>query len=123
MKRKDNNLGDLHLSDGDIKAILSALPLVTLVEADTPTQTLRNDVACRSAGEKLLTRGKAITSEEIRIISVAINMALLVISGQTGDYIPDVDPEWRAELSGYFFILNRLDPIFQRLVDEILSRQ
>lgn len=122
-KSKGRSLGNLNLSDGDIEAIVSALPLVTLLEADTPAQNLLNEASSTSAATKLINHSSQITADEIRVISISITVALLLISGQTVPGLPEIDAEWMSELRRYFFVLNRLDPIFQAFLDDIRPQQ
>jgi hypothetical protein len=44
-----------------------------------------------------------------------------LLSGNENKLIPPIDSDWKSELSRHFFTLNRLDPIFQKYVDQIQS--
>ena len=121
-KKPNNNLGNLNLSASDISAILCALPLVTEIDANSPQQNLLNVRSCESAGRKISNHAANISAEEIRVISIAVSAAVCIISGNDIDWLPDIDAEWKSELSKHFFTLNRLDPIFQNFVDEIYNR-
>lgn len=112
------NRQSFHLSDSDIEAILCALPLVLEIGADSPAQEALNTSCCTSAGEKLIAHSPNLSANEIRVISVAITAAVLLLSGKGAGFVPNIDSEWKAELSKHLFTLNRLDPIFQGFVDQ-----
>lgn len=120
MKNKIHS--NIELNQSDTNAILCALPLVMAFETDSPAQRLLNTASCESATKKLLNHESSLSADEIRVVSCAISAAVCVISGDEMADMFDVDPEWKQELSHHFFTLNRLDPIFDSLVDEIQRR-
>ena len=112
---------NIKLSSGDVEAIICALPLVSNIEADTPEQTHLNITYCNIAAEKLLSRTFRFEADELRVIGVAIEFALEVISGNGKDiaYAAGVDAQWMSNLSRNFFTYNRLRPLFSSLLDLI----
>lgn len=115
--------GNINFSSSDISAIICVLPLVSQIEAETPAQNLFNIANSNSAAEKLFNHKSALSADEIRVISIAISAALYIVSGNTHEYGPDfdIDSEWKSEINKYFFTLNRLNPIFQNLVDDLMN--
>lgn len=111
----------LNLSNTDIEAILCALPLVAEVSAGSPQQDELNAIMCASAAQKLSSHSTSLLPNEVRVISAAITIAVLLLSGQSSDMLSGVDPSRKAELSKYLFTLNRLDPLFQDLADRLCS--
>ena len=116
---KSNNIGNLNLSSSDVSAILCAIPLILQIETGIPAQNLINSASCESASRKLHKHAPSFSADEIRIISCAIDAALCVISGDETADMFDVDADWMRDLSRHFFTLNRLNPIYKGLVDEI----
>lgn len=127
---------NLKLSFADAEAILCALPLLDQISADSPMQRMTNAVASRNAAEKLLSfvdqasvsktssgNQVRLTAEDIRIIYCAVGFAIDVISGVDTGCVLILDSEWKSELSKHFFILNRLYPVFDGLVDQISGSQ
>lgn len=104
---------DLTLSRGDVEAIVAALPLVVELGADTPQQAAINASACSSAGQKLLSGSRSLNGNEVRVVAVALNAAVLMLSGKCSDLFAGVDSELRSSLSKHFFVLNKLDLVFQ----------
>lgn len=113
--------GNIDLKNGDISAILCALPLINYLESNTPDQ---DAVLCNIAAEKLLgmlSGGSASFSVgEIVVIADAIHAALEVVSGRWPEVALELDADWRQELTGHLFVLNRLYP---HCVDLIKSFQ
>ena len=110
------------LRNGDVQAIVRALPLVPYLNVDTPQQANFNAMFCASAGQKLLDGATNFDPNEIRVISAAVSAAVLLLSGKSPDLFVNVDNELRSSLSGYYFTLNRLAPIFSQMVFDIGSR-
>lgn len=104
---------DLTLSRGDVEAIVAALPLVVELGANTPQQAAINVSACSSAGQKLLSGSRSLNGNEIRVVSAALEAAVLMLSGKCPDLFTDVDSELRNSLSKHFFVLHKLDRVFQ----------
>ena len=104
---------DLTLSQGDVEAIIAALPLVVELGADTPQQTTINAFACMSAGEKILSGSRSLDAHEIRVVSLALEASVLMLSGKCPDLFADVDNKLRSSLSKHFFTLNKLNQVFQ----------
>lgn len=119
MKPKQVGIG-ISLSAEDINAIVCALPLVANAVADSPEQTELNRICCTTAAEKLVNRCSVFSANEIRVIDVAIEFALLYLGGSSTPFVSvlDVDPEWRKDLSRYLFTYTKLKPHFNRLVDQ-----
>lgn len=119
MKRKQNKTpgNRFSLSSSDVAAIICALPLVAGANVGDFVQAARNRAACDSAAAKLNGGVGGFSREELRVMYVAVDFALDVISGAGNAYIsPDsIDGEWRAELSGHLFSYNRLRPYFSGL--------
>lgn len=106
-------------SEEDVKAITLALPLVSLCGSGDPVQDRRNEMLCRSAGQKLLLHTENFDPNEIRVISAAVQAACLLLSGQ----LPvGVSAEELAELKKHFFTYNKLKAPLDRLLDR-LSKQ
>ena len=114
------NLGSRFVcSEEDVKAITLALPLVSLCGSGDPVQDRRNEMLCRSAGQKLLLHTENFDPNEIRVISAAVQAACLLLSGQ----LPvGVSAEELAELKKHFFTYNKLKAPLDRLLDR-LSKQ
>lgn len=108
---------DLTLSRGDVEAIIAALPLVVELGADTPRQAAINASACSTAGQKLLSGSRSLNGNEVRVVAVALNAAVLMLSGKCSDLFADVDRELRSSLSKHFFVLNKLDQVFQGFLE------
>lgn len=132
MRKRKPKSYNTHLRFSDAEAILCSLPLVEQIPADSPAQELRNSAAARSASEKLLAmidRSVApsrnipnqvlLTPEEIRVVLTAIGFALDFISGVDTGFSFDVDSDHKKGLSKNYFVLNRLYPIFDDLVEKI----
>lgn len=115
MKRKNKN--KIVLTDDDISAILCALPLVMNADADTVEQTQLNRTCCEIAANKLMSKALKFSSNEIRVIFVAIGFALDYISGVKNEYLMqfEIDAEWKSELMKNLFTYNRLYPYFDKL--------
>ena len=116
MKPKKQKRATISLSADDVSAILCALPLISYLEADTEAQTQINNALMVTATEKLLAHIRNFTPNEIRIIYIAIacgaNLTTYFSDGE-------IDAEWKAELAGHFFTLNRL---YQQTKDFILPQ-
>lgn len=54
-----------------------------------------------------------LSGNEVRVVAVALNAAVLMLSGKCSDLFADVDSELRSSLSKHFFVLNKLDRVFQ----------
>lgn len=113
--KKPKNTGKrISLSPDDVDAILCALPLVADADVDSPMQARLNRLSCNAAANKLTTGSSALSAEDLRVISVAIDFALDVISGTGNEFVStsDIDAEWLADLSKYLFVYNRLRSVF-----------
>lgn len=111
---------NIHLTATDVEAILCVLPLLDCIEADTPAQQDLNYAAAESASQKLLSRGKQLDANELRVIAASLSLALAYLSNQMPELDPFVDPDHRAELQRYFFVINRLEPIFADIIAPLL---
>ena len=122
-KNKKRSLGNINFSFADVSAIVCVLPLVAQIETETPAQNLLNIANSNSAAEKLLNHKSALSANEIRVISIAISAALYIVSGNALEYGLDfdIDSEWKSEINKHFFTLNRLNPIFKNLVDDLMN--
>lgn len=109
---------EISLSGSDVEAILCALPLVTELDTSTPHQAAVNAALCASASKKLSSGAIHLTPNEIRVVSVALNAAVLLLSGQCPEFFDGIDKEWKSILSPYFFSLNKLDGAFQRILEQ-----
>lgn len=117
MAKSKKRLANLKLSHSDFDAILCALPLISWYEADTPLQSQINALLCDTASQKIMQGVKDFSPDETRVIAAAISLAKFLLSGESDPNCPAVDSEWRADLCKYLFAYNRLDPIFQEIVD------
>lgn len=109
---------NIKLSPGDIDAIICALPLVANADAGSPEQTMQNQFFCETVVNKLLSKVSAYSADELRVISVAIDFALDVLSGHGNEFVSmaDIDADWRQDLSQYLFAYNRLKVHFADLM-------
>lgn len=107
MKKKSSKQAPqrLVLSDQDVSAILCALPLVSYYEETNPMQYRLNISLMESASKKLASRDRDLLPNEIRVIYAAIICAVNLDVN-----LPDanIDTDWRMELQGHFFTLNKL---------------
>ena len=122
LKRIRNNI---QFKPGDVEAILCALPLVSLAQADTIQQTQLNQLNCKTASEKLMANVHTYTANELRVMAVAIGFALDILRGTGNEIIStsDVDPDWKAELSKNLFVYTCLQPLFDDLITRIESNR
>ena len=116
-KKSKAQIPHLNFSADDSAALLCALPLLANTDVGDFVQNKRNRAACYSAAEKLSGGISGFSSQELRVMYIAVEFALAVIGGTGNIYISpsDVDSEWRAELSRHLFSYNRLRPFFSRL--------
>lgn len=116
-KKANRTVKNIDLKNGDISAILCALPLINYLESDTPDQ---DALLCNIAAEKLLgmlSGGSASFSfAENAVIADAIHAALEVVSGRWPEVALELDADWRRELTGHLFALNRLYPHYVDLL-------
>lgn len=122
MKHTKNRIP--HLSNDDVKALLVALPLVSISDPGTLEQYHRNQMAVESATNKFLNNNVSFTADEIRVIFVAIGFALDYLSNRCDvPFDPsEIDSEWKSELSKNFFAYSRLYPYFEAVAIEIESQ-
>lgn len=115
----------IHFNSGDVEALICALPLVALAEADTPSQTQLNVFCSETAAQKLAARITVFTADELRVTDAAIGFAIDIIKGTGNEFISiyDVDPDWKAELSKNVFVYARLKPAFDDLIDCFFENQ
>ena len=116
MKHK-NSGHSLTLSNHEIDAIICALPLVVEIGADSAMQDEINAAFCASAAEKLLNRDSSLQDNEIRVVHSAISIAIDLLSGKCSEVFVDIDAKLKSDLSKHFFILNKLDAMFQGFFD------
>ena len=102
------------LSDTDIQAILTALPLVfDPVFDSSDEQTDINYLSCDSLKRKLLNRESSATYKELSLLCCAVLAAKEYLSGR----LPlSFDKAYQAELSRYFFAYNKLAPACERTI-------
>ena len=113
-----NEFGNIHFSDGDVSAILFALPLVARIGADTPAQQSINETLIVSAAEKISACSPRLSAQELRVTACAVMAAHLILKGAAPEYAALLSDEERKELSRYFFNYNRLNPQFQAAMDQ-----
>ena len=101
------------LTRNDADAILCALPLIMNIGPENPTQAQINANSCLTAGSKLHSMSGSLTPNEFRVCSLAVDLALDILHGNTDlACIVGVDADWKQELGQWFFTFNRLQPIF-----------
>lgn len=115
-----NELLDLKLSSADCEAILAAFPILTAPEFDiSDEQAEINLSAVKSASQKLVFQNQHFTSNEIRVISLAVICAKEYLQGKMPLELPS---DFKSEISSYFFNYNKMAPIFSEALDR-LSKQ
>lgn len=106
--KKQNPFG---LTDFEIEAIICALSTIDYFPCES-SQQMDVNLRCRDfAKHKLSSRFSSYTPNEIRIISCAIDGAILYLAGQ----YPEVklDAALEKEIMKNLFVYNRLSPHFQ----------
>lgn len=111
MKKRQINY---KLSDGDVEAILTSLPLVLSYPADTDEQQELNVALSESAAKKLFNCSSDFTANEFRVIYFSVCLAKEYLSGHIDI---DIDPEEKSELKKYLFTYNKLEKAFTPLFD------
>lgn len=94
------------LSDTDIQAILTALPLMLLADAGSDTQNRLNASCCESAGVKLISKAQDFSLNELRVIYAAVALAKEYLSG---GWNLDVSSKDKSELKKYLFTYIKLE--------------
>ena len=113
MKQKQKSM--FSLTSGEADAILCALPLVRNLGAENPIQAQINAQACQTAGAKLRAHSGSLTPNEFRVCSLAVDLALEILRGDTDlAFAADVDVVWLRELGQWLFTYNRLQPMLDR---------
>lgn len=115
MRRNDESMPitvRVQLKEGDIPALLCALPLVRYLKTDFQFQDELNFACCEMATSKLnsMPGGGEVTFSigEAGLIADIIDLAIEVISGNCPEVAFEIGAKWKQELSGHFFSLNRL---------------
>lgn len=105
------------LSDTDIQAILTALPLVfDPVFASTEQQAEINLAAGEELSRKLTAKETNVTPKELSLLCAAVIAAKDYLSGR----LPlSVAPDDHAELSRYFFSYNKLAPACAKTLESL----
>lgn len=119
---KDPNHHNLHLSGTDVDAILCSLPLLDYIEADTPAQQAQNSKDIESATNKLLTLNAhtRLDANEMRVIAAALTLALGLLYDNFPELKPFVDADHLNKIQRYFFVINRLEPLFNDAIAPLL---
>lgn len=106
----------------DCLAILSALPLLTYASA-TPKGMKSNSALITIIGPKLSSFQTVYTDSETRSITLAVELAIAVLTGENPDLAAEVrtDLEWFNELQHHYFTLNLMLPILRKIVSSLSS--
>lgn len=107
------------LSDTDIQAILTALPLIFDPQFQSSDQQAKINMASGKALiRKLTNRETAISPKELSLLCASVIAAKDFLSGR----LPlSVAPEDRAELSRYFFSYNKLAPSCTKTLEYLVN--
>ena len=107
---------DYQFSQRDIDALISALPLVPLLQAKTDVQQVRNTQLSISVGKKLLSRDRSISPEEFRVMAVAVEAALAVLSDAPSlEYLASK----KVPLQRHSFTFHHLHAVFDPVVEQL----
>lgn len=109
--RKKEKRNSFDLSNSEVDAIICALSTIDAFPCDSATQ-MQVNLLCRDAAvAKLKSCTQNYTPNELRIISCAIDGAILYLSGN----YPEVTLESSLdkEIAKNLFVYNRLSPEFQ----------
>lgn len=109
---------EYRFSAGEISAIMAAIPLIYYVEADTEAQTQINYQLAYSLGNKLAAGDLSLSPNEIRIMHIAVCLALDAFSADAESYYDSEDID---AVKPYFFEYNHLNQVFEPLIDSLLS--
>ena len=105
---------DYQFSQRDIDALISALPLVPLLKTDV--QQVRNTQLSISVGKKLLSRDCSISPEEFRVMAVAVEAALAVLSDAPSlEYLASK----KVPLQRHSFTFHHLHAVFDPVVEQL----
>lgn len=108
------------LTSSDQIAILCVLPLVSEIETNSEQQALRNTISSENASQKIIRHQTNFSPDELRVMFVAIDYALYLISNNAFNDELDIEPEWETEIRNHFFTLNRLYSIFENQLQPLL---
>ena len=111
MSKKPSHL-KLNLTGSDIEAILCALPLVGIIGSDSEAQDAVNAALCESVAEKLSRHEIGMNANEVRVISAALQIAVLILTDPGADLAGAIEEDFRRNLSIRFFTINRLNDRF-----------
>lgn len=104
------------LSDGDIKAIVAALPIALEFDLFMNTSKIQSDLnkaSIESAGVKLLNKNLDLTPNEIRVIGLAVGLATAFLTDPDSlDF--ELDEDSMHAIQPYIFTYQKLDPIFRQ---------
>lgn len=103
MKKK---LPEYTLSETDVQAIITALPLTLLVETDSEEQYELNEACCELAASKLIAKSTGFTVNELRVIYSSVALANQYLAGKRD---LDVTAEEKEELKKYMFTYIKLE--------------
>lgn len=121
MNKKNGELPlNIQLQGSDIPALLCALPIVTYIETGDPLSDGAVATRCEIIANKLMSiydgGSVSLTFAESCMIADAVDTALEVVSGRWPELAQEIGADWKQELSGYFFSLNRLHPYYKELL-------
>ncbi len=117
MKRKVPHF-KYHFPAQEIRAILEALPLVFYEEADTEAQTMINRQLAISLGNKLENGDSSLSPNEIRIMFIAVDLAMNALSA---DHWFDYDSEDIDAVRPYIFEYNHLKQVLDPVIDSLMN--
>ena len=107
------------LSSTDVKAILAAFPLLAQTGLErSPLQTSINLRFAESAGQKLLSGERNLSSDEAKVVCLSVLFARNCLSVNA---LFSPDPETKAEISKYFFSYCKLAPAFDKILGTLES--
>ncbi len=107
----------------DVEAILCVLPLVPMIGANSDRQNVINAVLCESAAKKISAHQMNLEANEIRVISAALQAAVLILTDPDGSFSRLIDDDWKKDLSAHFFTINRLNTQFQNALQPLLKNE
>lgn len=110
---KNKKSQSLSLSTDDVIAVLNALEMIDAFPVDTIEQKRLNAMCRDSAEVKLMSKSKRFSANEVRIISCALDGALLYLSGSYPEVT--IDPELHKDIAKNLFVYNRLAPYFREI--------
>ena len=113
---------ELQIADHEALAIRTALPIVKHVKIPNPVNAQIMNLCAESSLQKLQRGYFVFSFGEIRSISLAVSVSVLVCRGNEYDNFTSrsAADEWMRILAPHFFVLNKLEPILGEFVDEHL---